>query len=139
MRRGFRAVFTCAVERRFRFENELVNEWEVGPRDLVYVSEWNSLDSYRSISLLKSRYDQTVKGTFEPRIILSLVGCKVMAAGALTAAIEHDSTVKYIETVQYEFKDDQANDSAENDQMVHVLLSGPAYGGYSAVAMPEES
>lgn len=116
-----------------------MNEWEVDPRDLVYVSEWNPLDSCRSISLLKSRYDQTVKGTFEPRIILSLVGCKVMAAGALTAAIEHDSTVKYIETVQYEFKDDQVNDLTEDDQMVHVLLSGPAYGGYGAVAVQEES
>ena len=121
------------------FENELVNEWKVDPRDIVYVSEWNPLDSYRSISLLKSRYDQTVKGTFEPQMILSPVGSKVMAAGALMAAIEHDLTVKYIETVQYELKGDQANDSTENDQMVHVLLSGPAYGDYGAVAVPEES
>ena len=121
------------------FENELVNEWEVDPRDIVYVSEWNPLDSYRSISLLKSRYDQTVKGTFEPQMILSPVGSKVVAVGALMAAIEHDLTVKYIETVQYELKGDQANDLTENDQMVHVLLSGPAYGDYGAVAVPEES
>ncbi len=109
------------------------------PRDLVYVSEWNPLDSYRSISLLKSRYDQTVKGTFEPQMILSPVGSKVMAAGELMAAIGHDLTAKYIEAVQYELKGDQANDLTENDQMVHVLLSGPAYGGYSAVAVQEES
>lgn len=120
------------------FENELVNEWEVDPRDLFYVSEWNPLDSYRSISLLKSRYDQTVKGTFEPQMILSPVGSKVMAAGALMAAIEHDLTVMYIETVQYELKGEQANDSTEDDQMVHVLLSGPAYRGYGEVAVPEE-
>ena len=55
------------------------------------------------------------------------------------AAIGHDLTAKYIETVQYELKGDQANDLTENDQMVHVLLSGPAYGGYSAVAVSEES
>ena len=48
-------------------------------------------------------------------------------------------TAKYIETVQYDLKGDQANDLTENDQMVHVLLIGPAYGGYSAVAVSEES
>ena len=80
-----------------------------------------------------------VKGTFEPQMILSPVGSKVMAAGALMAAIGHDLTAKYIEAVQYELKGDQANDLTENDQMVHVLLSGPAYGGYSAVAVSEES
>ena len=54
-------------------------------------------------------------------------------------AIEHDLTAKYIETVQYGLKDDQANDLTEDDQMVHVLLSGPAYGGYGAVVVSEES
>lgn len=121
------------------FENELVNEWAVDPRDLVYVSEWNPLDSYRSISLLKSRYDKTVEGTFEPHMILSPVGSKVMAAGALMAAIEHDLTVQYIETVRYELNGDQTQDLADNDQMVHVLLSGPAYGDYNAVVTAEET
>ncbi len=121
------------------FENELVNEWAVDPRDLVYVSEWNPLDSYRSISLLKSRYDKTVEGTFQPRMILSPVGSKVMAAGALMAALEHDLTVQYIETVRYELSGDQAQQTTGNDQMVHVLLSGPVYGDYNAVATPEEA
>ena len=121
------------------FENELVNEWTVDPRDLVYVSEWNPLDSYRSISLLKSRYYKAVEGTFEPHMILSPVGSKVMAAGALMAAIEHDLTVRYIETVRYELRGDQTQDLADNDQMVHVLLSGPAYGGYDAITTAEET
>lgn len=120
------------------FENELVNEWAVDPRDLVYVSEWNPLDSYRSISLLKSRYDKTVEGTFEPHMILSPVGSKVMAAGALMAAIEHDLTVQYIETVRYELDGDQTQDTEGDDQMVHVLLSGPAYGDYNAVSTAAE-
>lgn len=121
------------------FENELVNEWAVDPRDLVYVSEWNPLDSYRSISLLKSRYDKTVEGTFEPHMILSPVGSKVMAAGALMAAIEHDLTVQYIETVRYELSGEQDQEMADEDQMVHVLLSGPAYGDYGAITTAEES
>ncbi len=63
------------------YENELVNEWQVDPRDLVYVSERNPLDCYRTLSTLKERYDKTVNGTFEPRVILSPIGSKVMAAG----------------------------------------------------------
>ena len=120
------------------FENELVNEWQVDPRDIVYVSEWNPLDSYRSISLLKERFDRTVEGTFDPHMILSPVGSKVMAAGALMAAIEHDLTVQYIETVRYELEDEQDSNPAENDQMVHVLLSGPAYGDYDATAVADD-
>lgn len=119
------------------FENELVNEWQVDPRDLVYVSEWNPLDSYRSISLLKQRYDRTVEGIFDPHMILSPVGSKVMAAGALMAAIEHDLTVQYIETVRYELNGEQPQEAIDNDQMVHVLLSGPAYGDYGAIAVAE--
>ena len=71
-------------------------------------------------------------------MILSPVGSKVMAAGALMAAIEHDLTVLYIETVRYEQRNDQPQDTDENDQMVHILLSGPAYSGYNAIATPKE-
>ncbi|PJN93498.1 hypothetical protein CNY89_20360, partial [Amaricoccus sp. HAR-UPW-R2A-40] len=48
------------------YENEIVNEWQVDPRDLVYVSERNPLDSYNTISTLKERYNLTVEGTYEP-------------------------------------------------------------------------
>jgi hypothetical protein len=120
------------------YENELVNEWQVDPRDLVYVSERNPLDCYRTLSTLKERYDKTVNGTFEPRIILSPIGSKVMAAGALMAAIEHDLTVQYLETVRYEFNAPDRPGPATEDLIVHVLLSGPAYGGYDALVRTEE-
>jgi hypothetical protein len=117
------------------YENELVNEWQVDPRDIVYVSERNPLDSYRTISTLKERYDRTMEGTYETHMILSPIGSKVMAAGALMAAIEHDLTVHYIETARYKFDSPPISDSgAPPDLMVHVLLSGPAYGDYGAVA-----
>lgn len=116
------------------YENEIVNEWQVDPRDLVYVSEKNPLDSYRTITTLKERYDRTVEGTYEPLIILSPIGSKVMAAGALMAAIEHDLAVQYIETARYEFDGSDRRDDDLPDMIVHVLLSGPAYGDYGAVA-----
>ncbi|MEA1833429.1 hypothetical protein U8607_15195 [Methylobacterium durans] len=116
------------------YENEIVNEWQVDPRDLVYVSEKNPLDSYRIISTLKERYDQTVEGTYEPLVILSPIGSKVMAAGALMAAIEHDLAVQYIETARYEFDGSSRRDDNPPEMIVHVLLSGPAYGDYGAIA-----
>jgi len=119
------------------YENELVNEWQVDPRDIVYVSERNPLDSYRTISTLKERYDRTMEGTYEPHMILSPIGSKVMAAGALMAAIEHDLTVHYIETARYGFDGPPMSDKDPPDLMVHVLLSGPAYGDYGAITVLE--
>lgn len=114
------------------YEDELANEWEVDPRDLVYVSERNPLDCYRVLSTLKQRYDRTVDGTFEPSIVLSPVGSKVMATGALMAAIEHDLSVQYLETIRYEFQPTNMRESDPPDMMVHVLLSGPVYKEYFA-------
>lgn len=116
------------------YDNEIVNEWQVDPRDFVYVSEKNPLDSYNTISTLKERYGRTVDGTYEPLVVLSPMGSKVMAAGALMAAIEHDLAVQYIETARYEFDGSDRHDDDPPDMIVHVLLSGPAYGDYGAVA-----
>jgi hypothetical protein len=119
------------------YENELVNEWQVDPRDIVYVSERNPLDCFRTLSTLKQRYDKTVEGTYEPWMILSPIGSKVMAVGALMAAIEHDLTVHYIETVRYEYDGTSRIGDDPPDLMVHVLLSGPVYGTYHEVTSTE--
>jgi len=120
------------------YENELVNEWQVDPRDIVYVSERNPLDCYRTLSTLKERYNQTVKDTFEPHMILSPIGSKVLAAGALMAAIEFDLTVQYLETVRYDYDAPSTDPNSPPDMIVHVLLSGPAYGDYAAVTKENE-
>ena len=116
------------------YENELTHEWQVDPRDLVYVSERNPLDCYRMLTTLKERYERAVNVTFNPHIILSPVGSKVMAAGALMAAIEHDLTVQYLETIRYECDPSSLYERELPDLMVHVLLSGPAYGQYHVVS-----
>jgi len=115
------------------YQGELVDEWDVDPRDLVYASERNPLDTYRTLATLKRRFDRTMLGTYEPQIILSPVGSKVLAAGALMAAIEHGMTVQYLETESYTFEESpQASGAPPDDMTVHMLLSGPAYAGYSA-------
>ena len=115
------------------YETELIDEWQVDPRDLIYVSERNPLDCYRMLTTLKERYDRIVCGTYEPHIIISPMGSKVMATGALMAAIEHDLTVQYVETLRYEYLPLMANERDPGDMLVHVLLSGPVYRVYDAV------
>ncbi len=116
------------------YETQLVDEWQVDPRDLVYVSERNPLDCYRILSTLKMRYDQTMAGVFTPSIVLSPVGSRVMATGAWMAAVEHDFPVQYIETVRYDFDPAKAGVVAGPDLIVHLLLSGPAYRELESVA-----
>src|SRR5262249_30094248 len=85
---GEQVYKTCPIlpfpARNPRRADDLISEfgddlaaWDVDARDLIYVSEKNPLDSYRTLSTLKKRYDQTVDGVFVPQLILSPVGSKV--------------------------------------------------------------
>lgn len=113
------------------YQAQLVNEWQVDARDLIYVSEKNPLDCYRTLSTLKTRYDRTVEDVFFPQLILSPFGSKVIAVGAMMAAIEHNLSVQYVETLRYEFNSlPSANVNSLPDMAVHVWLHGPIYGSY---------
>lgn len=116
------------------YRTALVDEWEVDPRDVVYASERNPLDSYRTLSTLKTRFDRTMRGTYEPRMVLSPIGSKVLAAGALMAAIEHDMAVQYLETESYLFDPAAEAGAGPHDMTVHLILSGPIYDGYADAA-----
>jgi hypothetical protein len=115
------------------YQSALVDEWKVDARDYIYVSERNPLDCYRTVSTLKKRYDKTVDGIFFPQIILSPLGSRVIAAGAMMAAIEHDLSVQYVETLRYEFKAWPVGAQPQSrDMIVHIWLHGPVYAGYPA-------
>jgi hypothetical protein len=114
------------------YSTQLIDEWQVDPRDIVYVSESNPLDCYRTLSTLTKRYADAVDQIFVPSIILSPGGSRVMAAGALMAAIEHDLPVQYIETVRYDFDPTRPTMATAPDMRVHLLLSGPAYSELGA-------
>lgn len=114
------------------YQSALVDEWLVDPRDVVYASERNPLDCFRTLSMLKIRFDRTMQDSYEPRLVLSPVGSKVLAAGALLAAIEHEMAVHYLETEGYTFEDIAPERAAAPDQTVHLILSGPLYASYPA-------
>lgn len=126
------------------YEEQITQEWHVDPRDFIYASEWNPLDTYRRLSRLKLRFDRTMRGTFALQMILSPIGSKVMAAGALMAAIKHDMVVQYVETESYALEStppDAADeeDAVQNDvSLVHVILAGPLYAAFpSTLSAPE--
>lgn len=112
------------------YQNELANEWEIDPRDIVYASERNPLDCYRTLSTLKKRFDRTMDGTYEPRMVLSPLGSKVLAAGAMMAAIEHGMSVQYVETESYDFSAAKSSPGDPCDMLVHLVLSGALYKGF---------
>jgi hypothetical protein len=111
------------------FGEEIREDWAVDSRDFMYVSERNPLDSFRSIEMLKKRYDKTMAQIYDPQLILSPVGSKVMAAGAMMAAIKYDLTVQYVEVLRYEI--DASADKSPKMDIVHVWLDGPIYNGYT--------
>lgn len=114
------------------YQTELIDEWEIDPRDIVYASEKNPLDCYRTLSTLKQRFDRAMEGTYELRMVLSPLGSKVLAAGAMMAAIDHGMSVQYVETESYDFSAAESSPSGPPDMMVHLVLSGPLYQGYAA-------
>jgi len=118
------------------YQVALVDEWKVDARDYIYVSERNPLDCYRTVSTLKKRYDKTVDEVFFPQIILSPLGSRIIAAGAMMAAVEHGLSVHYVETLRYELRPATAAQHQGKDMIVHIWLHGPVYGGYPSSRKP---
>ncbi|KPV54936.1 hypothetical protein SE17_00735 [Kouleothrix aurantiaca] len=83
------------------YQQEFESTWEVDDSAIVYAAEHNPLDLYRTVL----RIDETRKRIFEVMgnslIVLSPIGSKTLALGAMMAAIERDLPVTYVETVAY--------------------------------------
>lgn len=111
------------------YVTELLEGWSVAPRDIIYTSERNPVDLYRTLSVLKERFERTVNGHYTSQIVVSPLGSKVMAAGAMMAALEHELTVKYVEALRYDFAPPKAEVTNAPDLLVHVWLHGYVYDG----------
>ena len=109
----------------------LLDERAIDARDFIYVSERNPLDSFRKLSMLKARYDRTMEDVYQPELVLSPVGSKVMAVGAMMAALKHDLPVQHVENIRYEYDPQRTAGAGEpEDLSVHIWLHGPVYAGY---------
>lgn len=122
------------------FGEEFENTWQVDARDVVYASERSPLDLYRTIL----RMDDSRRRVFDKvggsQIILSPVGSKALAVGALMAALERDFTIMYVEALGYsaDFAKLDAVRANQPAELVHVWLHGEAYSqpGIKEAATP---
>ena len=105
---------------------ELQDTWSVDARNIVYADEGDPLDLYRTILNLDDVRKRVFAETGGSILILSPLGSKVMALGALMAALERDLPVAYLESIGYEF---QVTGEEEVDQadLVHLWLEGDVY------------
>lgn len=108
------------------YARELQNEWGVDPRNIIYAAEGDPLDFYRSVLRLDDARRPVFAGTIGSLIILSPLGSKALALGAMLAAIDRDLPVMYVEALGYQAQFEGEARFSEED-LVHVWLCGEAY------------
>lgn len=108
------------------FLEELESGWEVDTRNIVYADEGDPLDLYRTILRLDDLRKPVFREMGGSLLVLSPLGSKVMALGALMAALERDLPVAHLESISYNLHDSvpSATDSAN---LIHIWLEGDAY------------
>ena len=106
------------------YERLLNNAWHVDPRDVIYAVESDPLDIYRTLVRISRERKEVFEGLGPSEIVLTPMGSKVVALGALMAALEEGLSVRYVEARDYEgyFP---ANEKCE--KMSVWLLGGPQW------------
>ena len=108
------------------YRTELESGWMVDARNIVYADESDPLDLYRTILRLDDLRRPVFEATGGSMLVLSPLGGKAVALGALLAAVERDLPVAYIEPVDYEL-DPEMPQQISAPNLVHVWLEGDAY------------
>lgn len=108
------------------FMTELESGWEVDTRALVYAAEEDPIDLYRTILRLDDLRKPVFQGVGGSLLVLSPLGSKVMALGALMAALERDLPVAHLESIGYDLQGAIPTDS-EEPNLVHIWLEGDVY------------
>ncbi|PSH61080.1 hypothetical protein [Phyllobacterium sophorae] len=108
------------------FLSELESAWSVDTRDIVYADEQDPLDLYRTILRLDDLRKPVFSEVGGSVLVLSPLGSKVMALGALMAALERDLPVAYLEALGYDL-DASVPTAADSTHLVHIWLEGDAY------------
>jgi hypothetical protein len=108
------------------FLTELESTWAVDTRNIVYADESDPLDLYRTILRLDDLRKPVFAETGGSLLVLSPLGSKVMALGALIAALERDLPVAHLEPIGYDLAAATPNDIADPN-LVHIWLEGDVY------------
>ena len=105
---------------------ELESTWSVDTRNIIYAAEEDPLDLYRTILRLDDLRKPVFAETGGSMLVISPLGSKLMALGALMAALERNLPVAYLESIGYEL---EATVPEEIDQsnLIHIWLEGDVY------------
>ena len=107
---------------------ELESTWEVDARSMVYADERDPLDLYRTLLRIDTYRRRVFGQVGGSMMILSPLGSKALAIGALMAAIERDLPVAYVEAVGYRVEPSVlAAPLREPDRVLHLWLCGEPY------------
>jgi len=104
---------------------EFSNLWGVDPQNIVYADENSALDLYRTILRIDDARRRVFEGIGGSLLIISPLGSKLLAIGALMAAIERDFPIVYVEPLGYEINGDKFDRLVNaGGELVHIWLSG---------------
>jgi hypothetical protein len=111
------------------FLAEIESTWEVDPRNFIHASDDDPLDLYRTILRIDDLRRPVFAEVGSSLLILSPMGTKVLALGALLAALERDLPVAYLEAIAYELVTPAPIPS--DPHFIHLWLTGDVYTGNS--------
>jgi hypothetical protein len=110
------------------YRDEFESVWGVDDRDILYADEGNPLDLYRTVLRIDDARKRVFEGVGGSMVLLSPLGNKASAIGALMAAMERDFPVVYVESIGYMVDFAKLDGSVCNDdEVIHVWLHGDAY------------
>lgn len=118
-----------------RLPDQLVEEfreafpaWKTDTRNLLYAAESDPLDSYRTICAICTARERIFRDLTGSVVVLSPVGNKLLAVGAMLAALERDLPVALVESVGYDEDIGDATQATCKDLNInHIWLAGEAY------------
>ena len=105
---------------------ELESTWSVDTRNIVYADEGDPLDLYQTILRLDDLRRPVFAETGGSMLVLSPVGSKVMAIGALMAALERNLPVAHLEAIGFDFDGDILVKKGQSN-LIHIWLEGEVY------------
>lgn len=103
---------------------QIAETWAVDDRDLLYAAEDDPLDLYRTILRIDALRGATFQIEGGSMTVLSPLGTKAMALGALLAALERDLPIVYVEAQRYKMVHVPG---AQEYGLIHLWLTGQAY------------
>jgi hypothetical protein len=107
---------------------ELESTWSVDTGSIIFADENDPLGLYRTILRIDDERRLAFEALGGSLLILSPLGSKMLAIGALMAALERDLPVYYVEARGYDVDWKTApNADLKNSSIRHVWLAGDVY------------